>query len=379
MHIKDHYSVIIDAVRSPIGIKKGKIIGIRADDLMAQVIRALLERNKNLPPEHLEDVVIGCAFPEAVQGMLLARGAAVLAGLPFTIGGKVVNRFCGSSMDAVHQLDYAINMNDAEAGIAGGIEDMFAIPMGGYNPSFHPTLYQKQYYIGMGETAENLAREGSISRQEQEEFAITSHQKALDAWNTGKFKNEVIPVIVNGNKVEMDEGPRKPDLEKIRSLDPAFDIKGTVTAATSSPYSIGAAALLLGSNKFAQKNNLKPRARILSRAVAGVKWTHMGMGPLPATEKALQRAGLTIKDIDVIELNEAFAAQALYVIKKGNWPMEKVNLNGGAIALGHPLGCSGARILTSLINVMEQRQARLGLATMCIGGGQGIATILERL
>jgi acetyl-CoA acyltransferase len=379
MHVKDHYSVIIDAVRSPIGVKKGKMIGIRADELMAQVIRALLERNKSFPVEYLEDVMIGCAFPEAVQGMLLARGAAILAGIPATTGGKVVNRFCGSSMDAVHQLDYAINLNDAEAGIAGGIEDMFAIPMGGYNPSFHPALYQKQYYIGMGETAENLAREGAILRQEQEEFAVRSHQKALDAWKNGHFKNEIVPVVVNGHTVDMDEGPRKPDLEKIRSLDPAFDVKGTVTAATSSPYSMGAAALLMCSNNLAQKHNLKPRARIISRAVAGVKWTHMGMGPLPATEKALQRAGLAIKDIDVIELNEAFAAQALYVIKKGNWPMEKVNLNGGALALGHPLGCSGARILTTLLNVMEQKQARLGLATMCIGGGQGIATILERL
>jgi len=379
MHQKDHYSVIIDAVRSPIGVKHGKMIGIRADELMAQVIRALLERNKKIPQEYLEDVIIGCAFPEGVQGMLLARGAAVLAGLPVETAGKIVNRFCGSSMDAVHQLDYAINLNDAEAGIAGGVEDMFAIPMGGFNPSFHPTLYRKQYYIGMGETAENLAKKGSISREQQEEFAANSHQKALDAWKDGRFKNEVVPISINGTLVEIDEGPRKPDLEKIRSLKPAFDAKGTVTAATSSPYSIGATALLLCSNTLAKKLEIKPRAKIIARAVAGVDWTRMGSGPLPATGKALKRAGLTMEDIDVIELNEAFSAQALYVIQQGGWPMEKVNLNGGAVALGHPLGCSGARIITTLINVMEQKQARLGLATMCIGGGQGIASILERL
>jgi acetyl-CoA acyltransferase len=379
MHTKDHYAVIVDAVRSPIGVKKGKMIGIRADELTAQVMKALQDRNKNLPLEKIEDVVIGCAFPEAVQGMLLARGAAILAGLPVETGGKVVNRFCGSSMDAVHQMDYAINMNDAKAGIAGGVEDMFSIPMGGFNPSFHPVLYKKQYYIGMGETAENLAKDGNISRKDQEEFSIASHQKALDAWKNGRFSNEVVPVKKDGTTIERDEGPREPDVEKIRSLKPAFDEKGTVTAATSSPYSIGAAAVLLTSNKIAKDHNLKPRARILGRAVAGVPWTHMGIGPLPATEKALKRAGLKLKDIEAIELNEAFAAQSLYVIRKGGWPMEKINLNGGAIALGHPLGCSGARILTTLLNVMEQKDVQVGLATMCIGGGQGIATIIERI
>ncbi len=379
MHTKDHYAVIVDAVRSPMGVKRGRMIGIRADELTAQVIKALLDRNKNLPPEKIEDVVIGCAFPEAEQGMLLARGASILAGLPVETGGKVVNRFCGSSMDAVHQVDYAINMNDAEAGIAGGVEDMFSIPMGGFNPSFHPVLYKKQYYIGMGETAENLAREGKISREDQDEFSIGSHRKALDAWKNGRYDNEVIPVKKNGTVIDKDEGPREPDVEKIRSLKPAFDEKGTVTAATSSPFSIGAAAVLLTSNGLAKEHGLKPRARILARAIAGVPWTHMGTGPLPATEKALKRAGLKLQDMEVIELNEAFAAQSLYVIRKGGWPMEKININGGAIALGHPLGCSGARILTTLLNAMEQKDARLGLATMCIGGGQGIATIIERI
>ncbi len=379
MHTDERYAVIIDAVRSPIGVKRGQMVGMRADDLMAQVLRALVQRNPQLPPEKLEDVVIGCAFPEATQGMLLARAVSILADLPVETGGKVVNRFCGSSMDAVHQIDYAITLNDAEAGIAGGVEDMFTIPMGGFNPMFHPVLYQKQYYIGMGETAENLARDLNISREEQEEFAIASHQKALKAWEEGRFDNEVVPVEYNGKTIQRDEGPREPDIEKIKSLKPAFMADGTITAATSSPISIGAAAVLLTSNTLAQELGLKPRARILARAIAGVDWTRMGMGPLPATEKALKRAGLTLDDIDVIELNEAFAAQSLYVIKKGGWPMEKINLNGGAIALGHPLGCSGARIITTLINVMEQRDAHLGLATMCIGGGQGIATIIERL
>lgn len=379
MHTPDHFTVIIDAVRSPMGVKRGKMIGIRADDLMAQVLKSLLSRNPKLPFEKIADVIVGCAFPEGVQGMLIARGAAILAGLPAETCGKVVNRFCGSSMDAIHQLDYAINLNDYEAGIAGGVEDMFGIPMGGFNPSFHPQLYQKKYYIGMGETAEILAQEGKISREDQDEFAMASHRKALEAWKKGYFSNEVVPIQFNGTIVERDEGPREPDPEKIKSLKPSFDSQGTVTAANSSPISIGAAAVLLTSNQLAAQLGLKPRARIIARAIAGVDWTRMGMGPLPATEKALQRAGLTMQDIDVIELNEAFAAQSLYVIKKGGWPIEKINLNGGAIALGHPLGCSGARILTTLLNVMEQKKARYGLATMCIGGGQGIATIIERM
>ncbi len=379
MHTKDHYAVIVDAVRSPIGVKRGRMVGIRSDDLMAQVIKALLNRNKNLPLEKLDDVVVGCAFPEGVQGMLMARGVSILAGLPKETGAKVVNRFCGSSMDAVHQVDYAINLGDNEAALAGGVEDMFAVPMGGFNPDFHPELYKKQYYIGMGETAENLAKDGNISREDQEEFAVNSHRKALDAWKNGRFANEVVPVEHHGIVIEQDEGPREPDLEKIRSLKPAFLEGGTVTAATSSPYSVGAAAVLLTSSNLAQELGLKPRARILARGVAGVDWTRMGMGPLPATQKALKRAGMTMKDIDLIELNEAFASQSLYVIRKGEWPMEKVNVNGGAVALGHPLGCSGARILTTLLNAMDQKNAKTGLATMCIGGGQGIATIIERM
>jgi acetyl-CoA acyltransferase len=375
----EKYAVIVDAVRSPMGIKNGEMIGIRPDELSAQVIKGLLERNKKLPLDKIEDVVMGCAFPEGSQGMLIARGAAVLAGIPKEAGAKVVNRFCGSSMDAVHQLNQAIIAGDLECGIAAGIEDMFSVPMGGYNPSFHPQLLEKDFYIGMGETAENLAKELNIPRDEQEEFSINSHKKALNAQAKGLFDNEIIPVDKNGKKISKDEGPREPNLEKIKSLKPAFLADGTITAATSSPVSIGAAAVLVMSNTLADELGLKPRARIISRAVAGVEWELMGKGPIPASQKALERAGMTIDDIDYIELNEAFAAQSLYVIKKTGWDMNKINLNGGAIALGHPLGCSGARILTTLLNVMDQNNGKYGLATMCIGSGQGIATIIEKL
>ena len=374
-----HNSVIIDAVRSPIGIKGGKLAGIRPDNLMAQVISGLLTRNQGLPLDQIEDVILGCAFPEASQGMVLARSAAILAGIPATAGGKVVNRFCGSSMDALHQADAAIRLGDSRAVIVGGVEDMFSVPMGGFNPSYHPDLVKKNYYMSMGETAENLAREGKIEREVQEEFSMSSHRKALDAWEGGRFNNEVIPVQNMKDIIARDEGPREPDEDKFTSLPAAFLEGGTITAATSSPISIGATALLLTSEETAKEFGLKPRARIISRAISGVNWERMGTGPLPATVKALQRAGLILDEIDIIELNEAFAAQALYVILRGGWPFRKININGGALALGHPLGCSGARIITTLINVMEQRKAQYGLATMSIGGGQGIATVLERL
>ena len=372
-------SVIVDAVRSPIGIKNGSMIGIRPDDLTAQIIKGLLARNKSIKQNQIEDLVLGCAFPEGPQGMLMAKGITILAGLPETVGGSVINRFCGSSMDALHNISSRIETGDIDVGIAAGVEDMFSVPMGGFNPDFHSELAEQEFYIGMGETAENLAKEGKIDRERQEEFAVSSHKKALNAWAQGKFENEIIPVnIYDEAMVKKDEAPREPDLEKIKSLDPAFIQNGTITPATSSPVSIGAAAVLVASKEFADKNNLTVRAKIKGRSIAGVDWKKMGMGPLPATEKVLKNTGLSMEDIDAIELNEAFAAQALYVIEKGNWNSSKINLNGGAIALGHPLGCSGARIITTLINVMEQHDLQLGLATMCIGTGQGIATILER-
>ena len=372
-------SVIVDAVRSPIGVKNGKIVGTRPDDLSAQVVKGLLKRNPNLKPEMIEDVVLGCAFPEGPQGMIMGRSVAVLAGIPKEAGAKVINRFCGSSMDAVHQLSTAIESGDIDVGIAIGVEDMFSVPMGGFAPDFHPELAEQEFYIGMGDTAENLAKEGNISREDQDAFAIESHKKALKAQAAGNFKNELIPIVnFDGETIENDEGPREPDVDKIKSLKPAFSVDGTVTAASSSPITFGAAAIIVASEDFAKKNKLQIRAEIVSRAVAGVHWTRMGAGPLPATEKALKKAKMTMGDIETIELNEAFGAQSLFVIRTGGWDMKKINLNGGAIAVGHPLGCSGARILTTLINVMEQQNTNTGLATMCIGSGQGIATIIKR-
>ena len=282
-------------------------------------------------------------------------------------------------MDASHQISTAAECGDIDAGVAVGVEDMFAVPMGGFAPDFHPELAEQEFYIGMGETAENLANDLDISREDQEEFAMGSHRKALKAYEDGKFDQELVSIDVNGEAtVNKDDGPREPDVEKIKSLSPAFLENGTVTAATSSPISVGAAALIVANESFCSNNDLKPRAEIVSRAIAGVHWDRMGMGPLPAVEKALKKANLTMDDIETIELNEAFAAQSLYVIRKGGWDESKINLNGGAIALGHPLGCSGARILTTLINVMEQQNTNIGLATMCIGSGQGIATIIKR-
>ena len=371
-------SVIIGAKRSPIGIKNGQMVGIRPDDLASQVVKGLLDSVK-VNPADINDLILGCAFPEGPQGMLMAKGVAILSGLPETVGGSVVNRFCGSSMDALHQISLKVESGEIDLGIALGVEDMFSVPMGGFNPDFHPKLAEQEYYIGMGETAENLASEGDITRDEQEEFAINSHKKALDAWDNGRFSNEIVPVDIYGEyTVDRDEGPREPNLEKIKSLGPAFLESGTITAATSSPISIGASAILISSKDYAEKNSHKIKATISGRSVVGVDWRRMGIGPLPATEKVLKYSGMTMQDIDAIELNEAFSAQALYVINKGKWDLEKINQNGGSIALGHPLGCSGARIITTLLNVMEQNNSRTGLATMCIGTGQGIATILER-
>tara|TARA_Y100000816_G_scaffold285990_1_gene266394 strand:+ start:780 stop:1907 length:1128 start_codon:yes stop_codon:yes gene_type:complete len=371
-------SVIIGAKRSPIGIKNGQMVGIRPDDLASQVVKGLLNSVK-VNPGDINDLILGCAFPEGPQGMLMAKGVAILSGLPETVGGSVVNRFCGSSMDALHQISLKVESGEIDLGIALGVEDMFSVPMGGFNPDFHPKLAEQEYYIGMGETAENLASQGDITRDEQEEFAINSHKKALDAWDKGRFSNEIVPVDIYGEyTVDRDEGPREPNLEKIKSLEPAFLESGTITAATSSPISIGASAILISSKEYAEKHSYNIKATIRGRSVVGVDWRRMGMGPLPATEKVLKHSEMNMQDIDAIELNEAFSAQALYVINEGKWDLDKINQNGGSIALGHPLGCSGARIITTLLNVMEQNNSSTGLATMCIGTGQGIATILER-
>ena len=372
-------AVIIDGVRSPIGTKGSPMIGMRSDEIAGQVIKGLLDRNKELDVNLIEDVSLGCAFPEGPTGMLVARGASILAGIPETAAANVINRYCGSAMTSLHMISSAIEAGDIDVGIAGGVEDMFTIPQGGFAPDFNVKLAEQDYYISMGEGAELLADELKISRAEQEEFSFSSHNKAVAARDAGKFDNEIIPITLeDGTVIDKDSGPRNPDKDKIKSLNPAFRADGTVTAATSSPFSIGASAMLITSEKFANEHGLKIRAFVEGRAVAGVNWKMFGSGPVPATEKALEKAGLTMDDIDAVELNEAFAAQALYCIKKSNWDINKVNLNGGAVALGHPLGISGTRLITTLLNVLEQQDKSMGLATMCVGTGQGITTIIKR-
>ena len=372
-------AVIIDGVRYPIGTKGSPMIGMRSDEIAGQVIRGLLDRNKKLDVNLIEDVSLGCAFPEGPTGMLVARGASILAGIPETAAANVINRYCGSAMTSLHMISSAIEAGDIDAGIAGGVEDMFTIPQGGFAPDFNVKLAEQDYYISMGEGAELLADELDISREEQENFSFSSHDKAVAAREAGKFDNEIVPITLeDGTVIDQDSGPRTPDKDKIKSLNPAFRADGTVTAATSSPFSIGASAMLITSEKFANKHGLKIRATIEGRAVAGVNWKMFGSGPVPATEKALEKTGLSMDDIDAIELNEAFAAQALYCIKKANWDADKVNLNGGAVAIGHPLGISGTRIITTLLNVLEQQDKSMGLATMCVGTGQGITTIIKR-
>ena len=372
-------AVIIDGVRSPIGTKGSPMIGMRSDEIAGQVIKGLLERNEKLDVNLIEDVSLGCAFPEGPTGMLVARGASILAGIPETAAANVINRYCGSAMTSLHMISSAIEAGDIEVGIAGGVEDMFTIPQGGFAPDFNVKLAEQDYYISMGEGAELLADELDISREEQEDFSFSSHDKAVAARESGKFDNEIVPITLeDGTVIDKDSGPRTPNKEKIKSLNPAFRADGTVTAATSSPFSIGASAMLITSEKFANEHGLKIRASIEGRAVAGVNWKMFGSGPVPATEKALEKTGLSMDDIDAIELNEAFAAQALYCIKKANWDKNKVNLNGGAVAIGHPLGISGTRIITTLLNVLEQEDKSMGLATMCVGTGQGITTIIKR-
>ena len=372
-------AVIIDGVRSPIGTKGSPMIGMRSDEIAGQVIKGLLDRNKELDVNLAEDVSLGCAFPEGPTGMLVARGASILAGIPETAAANVINRYCGSAMTSLHMISSAIEAGDIDVGIAGGVEDMFTIPQGGFAPDFNVKLAEQDYYISMGEGAELLADELNISREDQEEFSFSSHDKAVAAREAGRFDNEIVPITLeDGTIIDKDSGPRNPDKDKIKSLNPAFRADGTVTAATSSPFSIGASAMLITSEKFANDNGLKIRAYIEGRAVAGVNWKMFGSGPIPATEKALEKTGLSMDNIDVIELNEAFAAQALYCIKKANWDINKVNMNGGAVALGHPLGISGTRIITTLLNVLEQQDKSMGLATMCVGTGQGITTIIKR-
>ena len=368
--------VICGYKRSPMHLaNKGALAKVRPDDMAAAVIKALVKET-GVKPDDIEDVLMGCAFPEAEQGFNIARIVVNLADLPITVAGATVNRFCGSSMTSIHIAAGAIQMGAGDVFICAGVESMSRIPMGGFNPMPNPGLGAKypQAYIGMGEPAENLAKKYSIPRKEQEQFALDSQQKAAKAAASGKFNDEIVAI----GDVKTD-GTIRPEttLETLAGLKLAFDEKGTVTAGTASPLTDGAAAVLVASEDYARKNNLPILARIKSIAVAGCAAEIMGIGPVPAVKKALERAGLKLSDIDIFELNEAFAAQSLAVLKELGVDIKKVNLDGGAIAMGHPLGTSGARITGKAASLLKREKKKYALATMCIGGGQGVATILE--
>ena len=372
-------AVIAGYVRSPFTpARKGALAKVRPDELMAQVVRGLLERN-SVDLVELEDMIIGCAFPEGEQGLNMARIVGFLAALPGSVAGTTVNRFCGSSMQAIHMAAGAIATNAGEAFICGGVESMTRVPMMGFNPLPHPGLCERapEVFISMGITAENLARKHEITREAQEAFALESQQRTLRAANEGYFDDEIV-AIENGGKVSTDGCPR-PDtnLEALAALKPAFDANGSVTAGTSSPLTDGASAVLLTSADYAQRNGLKTLARIRATAVSGCAPEIMGIGPVEAARKALDRAELKLEQMDIIELNEAFAAQSLAVLSELGLAHEKVNLDGGAIALGPPLGASGARITGKAASLLQREGGKYALATMCIGGGQGIATVLE--
>jgi acetyl-CoA acyltransferase len=383
------HAVIIEAVRTPIGKahpEKGYYRDVRADDLSADLISALLERS-GLPANDIEDVHWGCVKQEKEQGFNIARQAALIAGLPVHVGGASVNRLCGSSLQAINQAAQSIAAHCEDIQIAGGVEHMQHLPLeAGFDPSSRFHFRHSQAVFHMGLTAENLAIRYKISRKEQDEFSLRSHQRAAKATDSGAFAREIVPTWGRDEEgrrklLTVDQGIRwDTSVEALGSLKPAFMPEGgTVTAGNSSQISVGAAATLVMSEERARELGLKPKVRIRAMAVAGVDPSVMGIGPVPATHKALERAGLKMEDIDLIEINEAFAAQALSVVKLLKLNLEKVNVHGGAVALGHPLGASGARITTTLINAMQQRQAKFGLATMCIGAGQGIATIYEAL
>ncbi|MFZ4542274.1 MAG: thiolase family protein [Rickettsiales bacterium] len=371
-------AVIVGYLRSPFTpAYKGQLANVRPDDLAAEVIKALVNKT-GVAPADIEDVILGCAFPEGEQGFNLARMVGLLAGLPVTTGGVTVNRWCGSSMEAIHIAAGNIASGKGEVFIAAGVESMSRIPMGGFNPLPNPALYKTMpdAYIGMGLTAENLAKQFKIERKAQEEFALASHKKAAAA----NMTDEIVPITTKAGVVDKDGTIRAESTpEDLAKLNPAFDVYGTVTAGTSSPLTDGAAAVLVVSEAYAKKHKLPVLARIKAMAVSGLEPGVMGLGPISASQKALAKAGLEMKDIDVIELNEAFAAQSIPVIGELCIPMEKVNVEGGAIALGHPLGASGARITGKAALLLSRGQGKYALATACIGGGQGIATILEKV
>jgi acetyl-CoA acyltransferase len=387
--------IIASSVRTPVGrAYKGTLRATRPDELGAIAIKGALERVPQLDPKEIEDVILGCAMPEAEQGMNVARISSLRAGLPVEVSALTINRFCSSGLQAIAMAAERIISGGAEVIVAGGTESMSMIPMGGHKISPNPWLvdHYPDAYLTMGLTAERVAQRVGISREAADEFSLKSHQKALAAIQAGKFEDEVVPVPVsfttpNGSKpkrheivFKVDEGPRADtSVDALGALKPAFHMKGTVTAGNSSQMSDGAAAAVVMSLERAQALGIKPLARYVSFATAGYKPEEMGLGPVFAIPKALKLAGLKLSDIDVIELNEAFAAQSLAVIKEAGLDPEKVNPNGGAIALGHPLGCTGAKLTASVIREMKRRKARYGMVTMCVGGGMGAAGIFENL
>ncbi len=389
-------AVIVSAVRTAVGkAPKGTLKNTRPDDLSAAAIKEAVNRVEGLDASQIEDVIIGCAFPEAQQGMNVARTAMILAGLPVETSAMTVNRYCSSGLQTIALAADRIMTGGADVIVAGGLETMSMIAMGGANFRPNPQLADTypDYYLNMGLTAENLARKYEITREQADEFSLGSHQKALAAVSEGKFKDEIVPVNVfvdefdEGGRVRrkeivfaQDEGPRADtSLEGLAKLKPAFHAGGTVTAGNSSQMSDGAAAVVVMSADKAKELNLQPLARFVSFATAGCLPEEMGIGPVYAIPKALKMAGLTLDQIDVIELNEAFAAQGLSVMKLLEMDPSKVNVNGGAVALGHPLGCTGAKLTASVLQEMRRRNARYGMVTMCVGGGMGAAGIFERL
>jgi acetyl-CoA acyltransferase len=388
-------AVIVSAVRTAVGkAPKGTLSVMRPDELAATAIKGALGRVPQLEAASIDDVILGCAMPEGEQGLNVARIASLRAGIPVEASAVTVNRFCSSGLQAIAYGAEKIMLGQARAAVAGGTESMSMVPMGGNKVSPNPQLVSSypDVYLSTGLVAENHARESSISRQAQDEFSLRSHQRAVNAIEKGFFKNEIVPLSVrvvqhNGVKpsvkeftFDTDEGPRRDtSLEVLAKLKPAFHVSGTVTAGNSSQTSDGAAAVIVTSSDLAKERGLTPLARFVGYATAGVAPELFGIGPVPAIRKVLKQTGLTLDQIDLIELNEAFAAQALACMKELDLDPEKVNVNGGAIALGHPLGCTGAKLTATLINEMHRRKAKYGMVTMCVGGGMGAAGIFERL
>jgi acetyl-CoA acyltransferase len=389
-------AVIVSAVRTAVGkAPKGTLRNTRPDDMGAEVIKEAMARVPGLEASEIDDVIMGCAMPEAEQGMNVARAAAIRAGLPVETSAMTINRFCSSGLQTIAMASDRIRTNGAEVIVAGGLESMSMIPMGGHIIRPNPTLIEQypDFYLSMGLATENVARKYEVTREQQDEFALRSHQRAVAALDADKFGEETVPLTVTFEELDAkgkkqkrevvfdkDEGPRRDSsAEALANLKPAFQLKGTITAGNSSQMSDGAAAAIVMSAERAQQLGAKPLARLVAYATAGCPPEEMGIGPVFAIPKALKLAGLSLDQIDVIELNEAFAAQSLAVIKMLELNPDKVNVNGGAIALGHPLGCTGAKLTASILRELERRNGRYGMVTMCVGGGMGAAGIFERL